>query len=83
MIAPSPQHSAGKKLTTNEAAAYLGIAASTLSKMRLTGGGPIFLKLGFRRVVYDVADLEAWAASRRRQSTSHVAPPAEVKGDAR
>lgn len=83
MIAPSPQRSAGRKLTTNDAAAYLGIAASTLSKMRLTGGGPVFLKLGFRRVVYDVADLEAWAATRRRQSTSHVAPPAQVDGGAK
>ncbi len=61
---------ASQKLTTVEAAAYLRIAASTLTKMRLTGGGPSYLKLGARRVVYDVTDLEAWAASGRRHSTS-------------
>lgn len=69
-----------RKLTTSEAAAYLQVAASTLCKLRLTGGGPVFMKLGARRVVYDLADLEAWAAACRRKSTSHVSPPAEAKG---
>jgi hypothetical protein len=58
------------KLTTREASAHLKIAASTLCKMRLSGGGPPFLKLGPRRVVYDLADLEKWASACRRRSTS-------------
>ena len=58
-----------RKLSPPEAAEYLGISASTLSKRRVFGGGPIFLKQG-RRVVYDVRDLEAYLANCRRDSTS-------------
>lgn len=57
------------KLNVSEAAAHVGISASTLNKLRVFGGGPIFYKLG-RRVAYDAADLEAWLAERRRRSTS-------------
>ena len=56
-------------LRTDKAAEYTGLAKSTLEKLRLTGGGPVFSKLG-RTVVYDLAALDAWVASRRRQSTS-------------
>jgi excisionase family DNA binding protein len=57
------------KFNTSEAAKYLGVGASTLSKLRVFGGGPVFLKLG-RRVVYDRTDLDAWTQRRRRVSTS-------------
>lgn len=57
-------------LNVEEAAQYLRLAASTLNKMRVHGGGPAFLKLGARRVVYDMKDLDAWRAARRRLSTS-------------
>lgn len=60
---------APRMLRTPEAAAYCGSSASTFEKLRLTGGGPRYVKLG-RRVVYDPADLDAWLASKRRQSTS-------------
>jgi predicted DNA-binding transcriptional regulator AlpA len=52
-----------------QAAEYLGISASTLSKRRVFGGGPKYLKLG-RRVVYDTRDLDAWLDAHRRGSTS-------------
>lgn len=58
-----------KRLVVNSAAEYVGLSVSTLNKLRVFGGGPVFLKLG-RRVAYDVADLDAWLASRRRRSTS-------------
>lgn len=61
-----------KKLDTTSAARYAGLGKSTLEKLRLYGGGPIYIKVG-KRVVYDVNDLDAWLASRRRQSTSQVA----------
>lgn len=60
------------KLTTSQAAAFLGLSKSLLNKMRLRGNGPAFLKFG-RAVRYDLATLEAWAASRSRKSTSEVA----------
>jgi len=50
-------------LRTAAAAEYIGVAKSTLEKLRLTGGGPIFNKLG-RTVIYDRDDLDAWVASR-------------------
>lgn len=69
-ITDASQTQAPRKLSTPEAARHLGIGKSTLDKLRMTGDGPPFLKLGPRRVVYDLADLESWAADRRRVSTS-------------
>jgi predicted DNA-binding transcriptional regulator AlpA len=48
---------------------YLGISPSTLAKLRLTGNGPVYCKLG-RRVVYRREDLEAWLESRVARNTS-------------
>jgi predicted DNA-binding transcriptional regulator AlpA len=56
-------------LRTPEAAAYCGLSASTLEKLRLTGDGPFFIKRG-RSVLYDRADLDGWLDSLRRRSTS-------------
>jgi predicted DNA-binding transcriptional regulator AlpA len=61
-----------RMLRTPGAAAYTGTSASTLEKLRLTGGGPKYLKLG-KTVVYDPADLDDWLASHRRTSTSKAA----------
>ena len=60
-----------RKLTVKETAAYLSVSKSWLDKRRLDGNGPAYLKLG-RRVVYDMADLDAWAASNKRQNTSEA-----------
>jgi predicted DNA-binding transcriptional regulator AlpA len=59
----------GRKLSVQEAAHFLGLSVSTLNKLRLTGAGPPYMKLG-RRVLYDLRDLEEWAASRKRNHTS-------------
>ena len=58
-----------RKLNVQEAARFLGLSVSTLNKLRLSGNGPSYMKLG-RRVLYDVHDLEAWAAGRKRNHTS-------------
>ena len=52
------------KLRPPEAAKYLGLAESTLAKLRMGRDGPAFHKLG-RAVVYDRADLDAWLAAHR------------------
>jgi predicted DNA-binding transcriptional regulator AlpA len=57
------------RLSVTAASEYIGLSVSTLNKLRVFGGGPIFLKLG-RRVAYDAADLDAWLTSKRRRSTS-------------
>ena len=56
-------------LTNDEAAEYLRLSPRTLEKQRVIGGGPKFRKFG-RRVMYAVADLDAWAADRRFETTS-------------
>ena len=58
-----------RRFNVRDAADYLGLSASTLNKLRVFGGGPVFLKLG-RRVAYDLADLDAWLKAKRRRSTS-------------
>lgn len=59
-------------LRTQGAAEYLSISVSTLNKLRLTGGGPSYIKLG-KSVLYDPSDLDVWLASKRRRSTSVAA----------
>jgi excisionase family DNA binding protein len=56
-------------LSTEQAATHCGLSPKTLEKLRITGGGPSFVKLG-RSVRYDLSDLDAWIASNRRASTS-------------
>jgi excisionase family DNA binding protein len=56
-------------LTTADAARYLAIGRQTLPKLRLRGSGPPFLKFG-RTVRYSIEDLDEWARTRRRRSTS-------------
>jgi predicted DNA-binding transcriptional regulator AlpA len=67
------EHQQRKMLKAPAAAAYCGSSASTFAKLRLYGGGPMFLKLG-RRVVYHPGDLDRWLAEHRRASTSECAP---------
>lgn len=56
-------------LDAKQAARQLCMSTSTLAKMRLTGKGPSFSKLG-SRVVYSPEDLSAWIRRNRFQSTS-------------
>jgi hypothetical protein len=56
-------------LTNKEAAEFLNLSPRTLNKQRVYGGGPLFHKFG-RRVVYGIADLEAWASTRACERTS-------------
>ena len=58
-------------LPVREAANYLGLSISTLNKLRCSGGGPPFLKLG-RAVRYSPDDLKEWLDSRRVRSTSEI-----------
>ncbi len=62
-------HGENNFLNTRQAAGYLGLAKRTLDRYRLQGGGPIFHRFG-NRIRYLRTDLDAWAAERRRTSTS-------------
>ena len=56
-------------LRTPEAARFLGLSGRTLEKHRVFGTGPRYRKLG-GRVVYALADLQAWADQGIRHSTA-------------
>lgn len=56
-------------LKTPDAAQHLGLSPRTMEKHRSFGTGPVFRKLG-GRIVYAIADLDAWAAIGKRRSTS-------------
>ncbi|MDC7675515.1 helix-turn-helix transcriptional regulator [Asticcacaulis machinosus] len=68
MAAPLPPIPKDRLLRTPEAARYLGLSDRTLEKHRCYGTGPVYIKLG-GRVVYDMADLQAWARSGSRTHT--------------
>jgi hypothetical protein len=61
-------------LDQDGAAAFIGLAGSTLATLRVRGGGPPFYKIG-NRVRYDRADLDAWLSARRRVSTRESSAP--------
>lgn len=56
------------RLTTAEAARYLGLGKETLQGWRCDGRGPVFYKPA-RFVYYLRSDLDAWIDSRRFSST--------------
>ena len=47
-------------LSPIEAALYLGFSVQTLERWRKKGEGPRWFRLGYRRVIYDIADLDAF-----------------------
>ncbi|MXW92136.1 MAG: helix-turn-helix domain-containing protein [Rhodospirillaceae bacterium] len=56
-------------LNTEQAAAHLNMRPKTLARYRVSGGGPVYHLLG-RLVRYLREDLDRWAQSRPRRSTS-------------
>ena len=63
-------------LNTRQAAALLGLSCRTLESYRVKGGGPPFLSY-CNRVRYLRGDLERWAATERKRSTSDDGGPGE------
>lgn len=57
-------------LTPEQAAQALCLSPSTLAKLRLSGNGPTYCKMGRRKVGYRPEDLEQWLAGRSHRSTS-------------
>ena len=51
-------------LRTVQAAKRIGVAKSTLDKMRGTGRGPKFLRISPRMIVYEASALDDWVKSR-------------------
>lgn len=58
---------------TAQCAAYTGLAAAYLEKLRCVGGGPRFLKYGRRAVRYIKHDVDVWMAAHVVCNTSEAA----------
>ena len=56
-------------LNVVQAATYSSLSKSSLNKLRVYGGGPLYIKVG-ARVVYDRADLDIWLTAKKVANTS-------------
>jgi excisionase family DNA binding protein len=61
-------------LTQREAAMRLRLSVRTLERLRVSGGGPVFVKIG-RRVLFAEEDCDAWVESHKRANTSAAEIP--------
>jgi hypothetical protein len=50
-------------------ATYTNLSKSSLDKLRVYGGGPLYIKVG-ARVVYDRVDLDTWLIGKKVANTS-------------
>jgi predicted DNA-binding transcriptional regulator AlpA len=50
----------GGRMVVAEAAKYLGLAASTLDKLRCQGKGPRFMRINGKRIFYRQTDLDEY-----------------------
>jgi len=66
--ATGPPHS--DFLPVKAAAAYLIVSKSFLDKLRSNGGGPEFVRLSARKILYRRTDLDNWARQRRFENTA-------------
>jgi hypothetical protein len=58
-------------LTEKDVASHYRISHRSLQRWRYTGeGGPMFVRLGLRRIGYRLSDCEAWAAANTYSSFS-------------
>ena len=69
-------------MTADEAATYLRLSKSTLAKLRLYGGGPIFIRVSGRKIVYQRDELDAWMRAREHRSTAEYGLPHKLKAGA-
>jgi predicted DNA-binding transcriptional regulator AlpA len=76
-----PQRGLHRVVRTPAASDYLGLSASTLEKLRLTGGGPRFVRIGTRAIGYCIDDLDAFIEGGRRTSTSDPGEPVRPSRD--
>jgi predicted DNA-binding transcriptional regulator AlpA len=59
-------------MSTEDVADFLSVSVSTLTKWRLTGSGPSFVRLG-SRIAYRPIDVETFIQARAFRSTSEYA----------
>lgn len=58
-------------LNVVQAADYTTISKSSLDKLRVNGGGPLYIKVG-ARIIYDRIDLDLWLIGKKIANTSQA-----------
>lgn len=61
-VLPAPDH-LPEVLTSAQAAAFLTVSRNQLAVWRVRGVGPVWSRIGERRVAYRLADLRAFVAA--------------------
>lgn len=69
---PRKQMTAETPLSIKAAAALLGVDRSFLDRRRQRGGGPPYVRMSSRKIVYMPSTLMAWLAAQERTSTSDI-----------
>lgn len=57
-------------LNTKNAATFLGVSEGFLRKARISGKGPVYIKLSARKVIYRMGDLEGYLTANARLSVA-------------
>lgn len=75
---PLSKHSEAGKMTispviqqtvdTKDAAKYLGVSVEFLKRARIKGNGPVFVKMGARKVVYLITALDQYLVNNSRSN---------------
>ena len=55
--------------SSKEVAEFIGVTPNALSKMRMAGDGPAFIRVGARNIKYSWKDVHAWISERRHTTT--------------
>ena len=58
-------------LVTKEAASYIGMSEDFMKRARITGKGPMFVKIG-RKVLYRIVDLDNFVAQNLHMNLSTI-----------
>jgi hypothetical protein len=70
-VEPAEASMKSEYIDTAQAKREYPLSASYLAKLRMSGEGPEFIKIG-RRVFYSRQAIEVWLSSHRRRSTSDI-----------
>jgi predicted DNA-binding transcriptional regulator AlpA len=74
-IATAPASPSQEFLTPTELSSRIGIAVQTLARWRCEGKGPVFTKVGGKKVIYRSSEVDSWLEDRDFKSTNHPHTP--------